>query len=158
MTIFFTLEISEAKLQLNCVGPRSATLKPVFDPDLNVIKERLDCNYSKSFWYFYKSNRHTVLQTCTALIKKNGAVASLQKVEIRDTISLTEDETSDPFVFLCEWALTSRTIHLGRYCASTANRTVEGLKVLWVILQGRPSLECWGSGIHRNVQRSGWNI
>lgn len=80
-----------------------------------------------------------MLQTCTALIKKNGAVASLLKVEMRDTISLTEDETSGPFVFPCEWALT--TIHLGWYCASTTNRTVEGLKVLWVILQERPSLE-----------------
>lgn len=83
-----------------------------------------------------------MLQTCTALIKKNGAFASLQKVEIRDTIALTEDETSDPFVFSCEWALTTGTIHLGCYCASTANRTVEGLKVLWVILQESPSLEC----------------
>lgn len=83
-----------------------------------------------------------MLQTCTALIKKNGAVAFLQKVEIRDTISLSEDETSDPFVFSCEWALTNGTIHLGCYCASTANRTAEGLKVLWVILQERPSLEC----------------
>lgn len=83
-----------------------------------------------------------MLQTCTALVKKNGDFASLQKVQIRDSISLTENETSDPLVFSCEWALTTRTTHLGCYCASTANRTVEGLKVLWVILQERPSLDC----------------
>lgn len=93
-----------------------------------------------------------MLQTCTALIKKNGAVVSLQKVEIRDTVSLTEDETSDPFVFSREWPLTSGTIHLGWYCASTTNRTVEGLKVLWVILQGRPSLECTHEKVEAHPQ------
>lgn len=99
-----------------------------------------------------------MLQTGTALNKKNRAVASLQKVEIRDTISLTEDETSDPFVFSCEWALTTGNIHLGCCCA---NRTVEGLKVLWVILQERLSLECTHekeAQASTGVQRSGWNI
>lgn len=40
LVLQFTLEIGEAELQLNCVDPRSVTLKPVFDPDLNAVAGR----------------------------------------------------------------------------------------------------------------------
>lgn len=86
-----------------------------------------------------------MLQTRAALIREHKAAAPLQKVEIRGNISSTKDETGDPFVFFCEWALTIRAIHPAWYCAGDANRAVEGVTVLTcAILQLRPNVECTG--------------
>lgn len=69
-------------------------------------------------------------QPLRSVTNLHEVAASLQKVTIRDRdllgqdISLTEDETSDPFVCVCEWALAIGIIHLAWYCASDANRTV----------------------------------